>query len=241
MPDKPPQSGRSRPGTSGPEAPEGGPSGSGGEHEEFGELLKFTLAGFGGGFALGALLDRLGYQTSAIGQWLVRTLSGEGETLLEGAYAAGRRLRGRGGTLAEAYGWGKLLGLTAPWIIDGVSRLAGVDVYGAAAFYIPYFYAMSDQMGASVAGLLFLRRREKTWAAALRRYFRNPVMIASLSVILAAPAGLLGARLLGFRPSTQVATALETIAANLCWIPPLAGWLAERRERRARAAAGRED
>jgi hypothetical protein len=54
-------------------------------------------------------------------------------------------------------------------------------------------------------------------------------MLASLGVVLIVPAGLLGARLLGFSPTTQVYTAIETIAANLCWVPPLVGWLRERR------------
>ncbi len=47
------------------------------EKEEFGELLKFTAGGFVGGFLVGVLLDYLGFQRSAIGQWIVRTLSGE--------------------------------------------------------------------------------------------------------------------------------------------------------------------
>jgi hypothetical protein len=56
-----------------------------------------------------------------------------------------------------------------PGFIDGVSRLAGIDVYGVEGFYI--------------------------------------------------------ARLMGFSPTTQVYTALETTVANLCWVPPLVGWL----------------
>ena len=47
--------------------------------------------------------------------------------------------------------------------------------------------------------------------------------------------GLLAARLLGFVPDTQLATALETIIANVCWLPPLVGWLAERKARSARS------
>jgi hypothetical protein len=213
---------------------------SGESGEEFGELLKYTLAGFGGGFLLGAALDKLGYKLSAIGQWLVRTLSGEGETLLEGLFAARRKLAGGPKSLAQAYGWGKLAGLTVPWLVDWGSRLAGVDVYGVESFYIPFLYAMSDQMGASVSGLLYMRRREPTWRAAWGRYARNPVMIASLAVILTAPAGLLAARLLGFAPTSQVRTAVETIAANLCWVPPLVGWLGERRERKGRGGLGKE-
>ena len=34
-----------------------------------------------------------------------------------------------------------------------------------------------------------------------------------------------------FVPSTQVLTALETIASNLCWVPPAVGWLWERQEK----------
>ena len=199
------------------------------KHGEFGELLKFTAAGYGSGLALGVLLDGLGFPQSAAGQWLVRTLTGEGESLFEGAYALRARVRGAAGSMAEAYGWGKLLGMAVPWLVDWGSRWAGVDVYGVEAFYIPFFYAMSDQMGANVSGLMYLRRQEAGWADALRRYLRHPVMLASLAVILVVPVGLLAARLLGFSPTTQVRTAVETIAANLCWLPPVVGWLAERR------------
>jgi hypothetical protein len=36
-------------------------------------------------------------------------------------------------------------------------------------------------------------------------------------------------RLSGFSPTTQRRTALETIGANLGWVPPLVGWARERR------------
>jgi hypothetical protein len=196
--------------------------------EEFGELLRFTLAGYVAGMSLGVVLDQLGLGRSGLGQWAVRTLSGEGESIFEGLFAARKRLLGSAGSLAEAYGWGKLFGMCAPWIIDAVSRLAGVDIYGVPGFYIPFFYAMSDQIGASVSGLLFFRRRSVDTRAALRSYFTHPVMIAGLVVITAVPFGLAVARLGGFSPSTQVLTALETIVANLCWVPPLVGWWRER-------------
>jgi hypothetical protein len=198
--------------------------------EEFGELAKFTIAGFAGGLALGVLLDSFGLQLSAVGQWLVRTLSGEGESVLEGIFALRQRLRGATGTMAQAYGWGKLLGMTLPWIVDWGSRAAGVDVYGVEGFYIPFLYSMSDQIGANVSGLLFLRRRESSWASALSRYARHPVLLASLLVVLLVPMGLLMARVAGFSPTTQTYTALEAIAANLCWVPPLVGALIERRQ-----------
>jgi hypothetical protein len=198
----------------------------------FGELIKFTVAGYLGGLLLGFALDQLGFQRSAIGQWLVRTLSGEGESIFEGVYAIRARLAGKVGSMAEAYGWGKLLGMIFPWLVDAGSRLAGVDVYGWQGFYIPYLYAMSDQIGASAAGLVFLRQRESSWLKAVVSYFRHPVMLASLGVVLIVPVGLLGARLLGFSPTTQVYTAIETIAANLCWVPPLIGWLREKGQKR---------
>ena len=196
--------------------------------EEFGELAKFTVAGFAGGLALGVLLDSLGFQLSPIGQWLVRTLSGEGESIFEGIYALRQRLRGAKRSMAEAYGWGKLLGMTAPWIVDWGSRALGVDVYGVQGFYIPFFYSMSDQVGANVSGLLFLRRETGSWTGAFGRYFRHPVLLASLAVVLLVPMGLLLARMGGFSPTTQTYTALEAIAANLCWVPPLVGAAAER-------------
>lgn len=199
-----------------------------GTEEGFGELLKFTTAGFVGGLALGALLDSLGFERSAIGQALVRTLSGEGESIFEGVYALRKRLRGAARSMAEAYGWGKFIGMSAPWFIDGASRLLAVDVYGVEGFYIPYFYALSDQIGANISGLIFLRRKGESWAKAFEHYFRHPVMMASLLIVLIVPVGLVLARLQGFSPTSQTLTALETIAANLCWVPPLVGWLRER-------------
>jgi hypothetical protein len=199
--------------------------------EGFGELVRYTAAGYVGGVVLGGVLDALGFQRSAVGQWLVRTLAGEGESVMEGVYALRRRLAERGASLAEAYGWGKLIGMTVPWWIDWGSRLLGVNVYGVEAFYIPYFYAMSDQIGGNVSGLLFLRRRDGSWRRAIPAYFRHPVMLTGLVVVLVVPAGLLAARLLGFSPSTQVLTALETMAANLCWLPPAVGWWWERGRR----------
>ena len=200
--------------------------------EEFGELIRFTLTGFVGGLALGAALDYFGFSRSAIGQWLVRTISGEGESLLEGLFALRKRIAGAAATMAEAYGWGKLLGMAFPWVVDAVSRVAGVDMYGLPGFYIPFFYAMSDQIGGNVSGLLFLRRHSRDWRKTFNSYFTHPVMLAGLMVIFAVPIGLAVARLLGFSPSTQILTAAETIVANLCWVPPLVGWFSERRENR---------
>ena len=198
------------------------------QDESFGELIKYTATGFVGGLALGGLLDWLGFQASAIGQWLVRTLAGEGESICAGVFSLRRRLGRSAASMAESYGWGKLLGMFFPWIVDLASRIAGIDVNAVEGFYVPYFYAMSDQIGGNLAGLVHLRRREGAWDAAMARYLRHPVMLASLAVLLLVPLGLLGARLAGFRPDTQVYTALETMAANLCWVPPLVGWLTER-------------
>ncbi len=200
---------------------------------DFSELVRYTGTGYVLGLLAGIALDRFGLERSGLGQWLVRTLSGEAESIFEGAFALRRRLAGRAGSLAEAYGWGKLVGMALPWLIDLASRLAGVDVYGRAAFYIPYFYALGDQMGATVSGFIFLRRRERSSKAAAASYLRSPLMLTSLLVLLLVPAGLLGARLLGFSPTTQLYTALETMAANLCWLPPLVAYLVERRERRS--------
>jgi hypothetical protein len=202
------------------------------EKEEFGELLKFTAGGFAGGFLLGVLLDHLGFQRSPLGQWIVRTLSGEGESIFEGIFALRQRIRHAEKTMVEAYGWGKLFGMAVPWIIDWGSRLLGVNVYGVEGFYIPYFYALSDQIGANVSGLIYLRKKERSWSKTIKQYIHHPVMLTSLLVILIVPLGLLTGRLLGFSPTTQTFTALETIAANLCWLPPLVGWVKETKERK---------
>ncbi len=201
------------------------------EHEEeFGELIKFTFSGFAGGLGLGWFLDRLGFQQNPIGEWAVRTLAGEGESILEGVFALKKRLSGSSSSLAQAYGWGKLIGMTVPWWIDLFSRLLGVNVYGWEGFYIPYFYAMSDQLGANVSGFIYLYRKERSLFRALKKYVRSPVMLTSLLVVLIVPIGLLIARLLGFSPTTNLFTALETVAANLCWLPPLVGMLVEKRK-----------
>ncbi len=201
------------------------------EHtEEFRELVKFTVSGFAAGLIAGGLFDSVGFHRSAVGQWIVRTFSGEGESILEGFYAIRSRLHDQVGSLAEAYGWGKFFGMMVPWVIDWGSRILGVDVYGVESFYIPYFYAMSDQIGANVSGYFFLRKRAGSSLKAMNVYSRHPVMLTSLGVILFVPMGLFAARILGFSPTTQILTALETIAANLCWLPPVIGWLRERKK-----------
>lgn len=206
--------------TSEAESPEDG--------EGFSELIRYTLPGYFLGLLVGVFLDSQGLQRSPLGQWFVRTLAGEGESIFEGIFSIKKRLMRAEGSMAEAYGWGKFFGISIPWIIDLFSRMAGVDVYGVEGFYIPYFYALSDQIGASLSGLFFLRRKEGSWKAGIRQYIHHPVMLASFFVITIVPFGLLGARILGFSPTTQTFTALETIAANLCWIPPLVGWINEK-------------
>lgn len=208
------------------------------EKENFSELVRFTFAGYIAGLGVGALLDHFGLQLSAIGGWLVRTLSGEGESIFEGFYALRQRLRKAPGSMAEAYGWGKLAGMFVPGLIDLASRLAGVDMLGVEGFYIPFFYANSDQIGANLSGLVYLRRREGAWGRALSRYVRHPVMLASLLTILLVPIGLLALRMLGFSPTTQVFAAMETIAANLCWVPPLVGWYCERKAKGRHGVGG---
>lgn len=204
-----------------------------GAPEEFGELLRFTVAGYVGGLLLGGTFDAVGLQRSAVGQWLVRTLSGEGESILEGIYALRQRLGRRRGSMAEAYGWGKLVGMTIPWWIDWGSRFLGVDVYGIEGFYIPFFYALADQIGGNVSGFVFLRRRSQSFGHAFKAYLHHPVMLTGVLIILLVPAALLMARVMGFSPTTQVLTALETMLANLCWVPPAVGAWSERRRRRA--------
>ena len=106
--------------------------------------------------------------------------------------------------------------MIVPWVIDWSSRFFGVNVYGVEGFHIPYFYALSDHIGANISGLVFLHRKEGTWQKTIIQYIRNPVMLTSLAIILIVPIGLLLARLSGFSPTTQIYTALETIVANLC-------------------------
>ncbi len=201
------------------------------EIEEFGELLHFTLVGYLGGLIVGIGLDGIGLSHNGWGQGLVRTLGGEAESLLEGSFVIQKAWLGSGASLAQAYGWGKLLGMIAPWIIDGGSRLIGIDVYGVEGFYIPFFYAMSDQIGANLLGFFYMRQRSSTGIRAMQAYVKSPVMVTGLGMILMVPLGLVIARILGFSPINQSLTALEVIMANLGWLPPVVGMLAERSKR----------
>ncbi len=201
------------------------------EREEFKEMIGYTLSGYGIGLALGAVLDFLGMPLNAVGNWLVRTFSGEGESIFEGIFAIKKKIQGKAMSLAQAYGWGKFFGMALPWMIDFTSRIMGVDVLGAQAFYIPYFYALSDQMGASVSGFMYFSKKEGNISGGFKAYIKNPVMLAGLFILAIVPAGLLGVRLLGFKPDTQIYSAVETIAANLCWIPPLIGIILIKKEK----------
>jgi len=58
-----------------------------------------------------------------------------------------------------------------------------VEVFGADI----YLTMPRAAGGRSAAGLLFLRRRESGWVSAVASYFRHPVMLASLGVVLIAP------------------------------------------------------
>lgn len=206
------------------------------EQEGFDEIIRYTVPGYIVGLIAGIILDNFGLQRSPIGQWFVRTLAGAGESIFEGLFALKKRFSGTKMSMAEAYGWGKFIGMFVAWIIDWGSRSLGVDVYGIEGFYIPYFYALSDQIGANVSGFIFLKREHLSYSKATTTYFRHPVMLSSLGVILLVPVGLLIIRLFGFSPTTQVYTAIETIAANLCWVPPLVGWLVERKKTNRKVA-----
>jgi|GEM_PF-258619 hypothetical protein len=212
------------------------------------ELSLFTFAGFLGGLGLGAVLDALGFSTSAIGEWAVRTLSGEGEDLAEGTWVLRSRLRRgqateaeaeededeepTGSEAAEAYGTGKVLGMAFPWAVDAVSRLAGVDVRAPEGSYVAYFYSLADQIGANLSGLRHHVRRTGGLRAGLSSYFHDPVMVASLTVITLPLAMLYLVRSAGWRPDLLVLAAVEGILLNLCWVPPLVAWFWDRRLQR---------
>ncbi len=197
------------------------------EREGFRELLLFTLGGYALSLVSAYILDTFNLQRNPIGEWIVRTFAGEGESIFEGIFAVKNRLLGGAGSLAEAYGWGKFLGIALPWVVDWGSRLAGINMYSWQSFYVPYLYAMGDQIGATLSMFLFFSRREGGILPGLVRYLQNPVSVASLLIILIVPIGLLTVRLLGFSPTTQILVSLETIAANLCWVPPLVGAILE--------------
>jgi len=210
------------------------------------ELSLFTFAGFLGGLGLGAVLDALGFSTSAIGEWAVRTLSGEGEDLAEGAWVMKRRLRHgqateaeaaedaepSGSEAAEAYGTGKVLGMAFPWAVDAVSRFAGVDVRAPEGSYVAYFYSLADQIGANLSGLRHHLRQAGGLRAGLVSYFHDPVMVASLTVITLPLAILYLVRSAGWRPDLLVLAAVEGMLLNLCWVPPLVAWFWDRRLQR---------
>ncbi len=199
------------------------------EESNFKELLGFTLCGYGFGIFFGVFFDWLKYPRYWFTEWLVRVFSGEGESIFEGVFSIRQRFLKKKSSFAEAYGWGKFLGIFFPWFVDWLSRFAGVDMYASESFYVPYFYAMSDQIGANIAGFIFFYKQEKSIPKALLSYRKNPVMLASLLVILVVPVGLFLVRSAGFHPTRQVFVACETIAANLCWVPALIGFFQEKK------------
>jgi len=226
------------------------------------ELSLFTLVGFAGGLGLGALLDALGFSASAIGEWAVRTLSGEGEDLGEGAWLLRRRLRrknaqargeareeeeekdplreegltwfeeGEEGGAAEAYGAGKIVGMALPWAVDAVSRLAGVDVRAPEGSYVAYLYSLADQIFATISGFRFHARRAGSFLGGLKGYFRDPVMVSSLTVITVPFLLLYWIRAAGWRPHSLLLAAVEGVLLNLCWVPPVTAWFWDRRLQR---------
>lgn len=192
------------------------------EDEGFDELIFYTIPGYLGGLVLGFILDYFGFSRSVIGEVFVRVLSGESESIFEGVYAVREWLDGVN-SMAMAYGWGKLLGMVFPVIVHLGSIALGFNMLGVETFYIPYLYGMSDQIGANIVGFRFLYYDEGSLSAAVRRYVQHPVMMSSLVIILILPVVLLFMRVGGFTPTTQVKAAIETIVANLCWIPPVIG------------------
>ena len=83
--------------------------------------------------------------------------SGEGESLLKGIYALRQHARfswvnGQGVRVRKVVWNGASVGHRLG------SGMIGIDVYGVEGFYIPFFYALSDQFGANVASDIFLRK-----------------------------------------------------------------------------------
>lgn len=74
------------------------------EGEGFSELIKYTLPGYLLGLLAGVFLDSRGLQRNPLGQWFVRTLAGEGESIFEGIFSIKKRLKRAEGSMAEAYG-----------------------------------------------------------------------------------------------------------------------------------------
>ncbi|HIH40777.1 MAG TPA: hypothetical protein HA221_04380 [Halobacteria archaeon] len=205
------------------------------EDNDFSEIIRYTVPGYIISLILGTFLDFFEFKLHTAGQIIIRLFAGEGESIFEGFFAIKKRLSNSKITMAEAYGWGKMIGMSFPIVLDLISRLIGIDVYGAEGFYIPYFYAMSDQIGANISGLIFIHHDEKNWAKTMKKYVKHPVMLASLIIIFAVPIGLFMARILGFSPTTHILTALETIFANICWLPPLVGWISEHNSKNNRS------
>jgi len=197
----------------------------------FEELLRFTLVGYIGALTAGALLDFFQYPLSPAGQWVVRALAGQGAGLVTMRGAVIRERRRGAFAMVRTYGHRRLAVLILPWVIDYASRRWGVAVNGVAGFYIPCFYALTAQLDTNLRGWSQLRRDSRNWQAALRAYGRDPALATGLAILVGVPLLMLGMRVLGFRPLTHTRTAVETILANLCWLPALAAWLKARRGR----------
>ena len=130
---------------------------------------------------------------------------------------------------AEAYGAGKVVGMAFPWVVDAVSRLAGVDVRAPEGSYVAYFYSLADQLFATLNGLRYHVRRAGSFWGGVKGYFHDPVMVASFTVVTLPLIALYLVRSSGWRPDLLLWVAVEAVLLNLCWVPPLTAWFWDRR------------
>ena len=193
--------------------------------QQFETLLRFTLVGYIGALTAGSLLDFFQYPLQPPGEWLVRALAGQGAGLVaaRGAILTERR---RGAfAMARTYGYRRLLVLLIPWGIDYGSRRWGIATHGVVGFYLPFCYALTAQIDLNLQGWRRLRPTRRDLQSTVTAYWRDPSLRTGLLILLLVPVALVAVRSSGFRPTTYTRIAMETLLANLCWLPPLVAWL----------------
>lgn len=195
------------------------------EQEEFGELLKYTGAGFAGGLLPARYSIILDSTKAHLVNGSFARFPEKEKACLKASMPSGNAFAVQPGQWPRRMAGESSLGCYFRGSSIGAAEWSESMSTEWKDFISRFFYALSDQLGANIAGGIFLRKKAGAWGRALSEYVRHPVMLSSAVVVLVVPIGLLIARLLGFSPTTQISTAVETIVANLCWVPPLVGWL----------------
>jgi hypothetical protein len=100
-----------------------------------------------------------------------------------------------------------------------------VDVRAPEGSYVAYFYSLADQLFATINGLRYHVGRAGSFWGGVKRYFGDPVMATSFTIVTVPFLGLYLVRSSGWRPDSLLLAAIEGVLLNLCWAPPMMAWI----------------